>query len=150
MRNGLTPKQQGDRGEASAIEWLVGQGAEVFVPLTSSPDVDVVALGDERVLRVQVKTTGCVLKDRWQVTLCTRGGNQSWTGLVKRFSSERCDFLFVLAADGRRWWIPSASVEGSTGILLGGPKYAGFEVEPGRGFASLEGAPSLLSAASAG
>ena len=66
------------------------------------------------------------------MTLATRGGNQSWSGLVKRFSSERCDWLFVLVADGRRWFIPADAVEGGSGLLLGGPKYAAYEVEPGR------------------
>jgi hypothetical protein len=51
--------------------------------------------------------------------------------LVKRFSPDRCDWLFVLVADGRRWFIPAEVLEGS-GIVLGGPKYAAYEVEPGR------------------
>jgi hypothetical protein len=51
---------------------------------------------------------------------------------VKHFSSDRCDLLFVLVADGRRWFIPAAEVGGATGIVLGGPNYAAYEVEPGR------------------
>jgi len=66
------------------------------------------------------------------VTLATRGGNQSWSGLVKRFSSDRCDWLFVLVGDGRRWFIPASAVEGGSSLLLGGPKYAAYEVESGR------------------
>jgi hypothetical protein len=38
----------------------------------------------------------------------------------------------VLAADGRRWFIPSSEVGGGTGVVLGGPKYAAFEIETGR------------------
>jgi hypothetical protein len=72
--------------------------------------------------------------------ICTRGGNQSWNGLAKHFSPERCDYLFVLVADGRRWFIPSREVEGSSGIALGGPKYAAYEVEPGRPFVTLAAA----------
>ena len=71
------------------------------------------------------------LKGRWQVSLVTRGGNQSWTGIVKHFSPDRADYLFAHVADGRRWFIPAAEVGGGTAILLGGPKYAAFEVEPG-------------------
>jgi hypothetical protein len=52
--------------------------------------------------------------------------------MVKRFSAERCDWLFVLVGDGRRWFIPALEVEGSTAIRLGGPKYAEYEVERGR------------------
>jgi hypothetical protein len=46
--------------------------------------------------------------------------------------ASRCDYLFVLVADGRRWFIPSDRVGGGNAILLGGPKYAGYEVKPGR------------------
>jgi hypothetical protein len=64
--------------------------------------------------------------------ICTRGGNQSWNGTAKLFSAARCDWLFVLVADGRRWFIPAGAVDGGSGIRLGCPKYARFEIEPGR------------------
>jgi hypothetical protein len=38
----------------------------------------------------------------------------------------------VLVGDGRRWFIPSDRVDATTGLALGGPKYAAFEVESGR------------------
>lgn len=90
--------------------------------------------------RVQVKTCGYFEKNRWHVAICTRGGNQSWSGLVKRFSPDRCEFLFVLVADGRRWFIPASAVEGGNIVLLGGPKYERFEIEPGRPFTAASAA----------
>jgi hypothetical protein len=51
--------------------------------------------------------------------------------IVKRFEAARCDYLFVVVADGRRWCIPSIALGGGTAVMLGGPKYADFEVEPG-------------------
>ena len=135
MRAGYHPRRQGDLGELSAMEWLVSRGAALYLPLGHSPDVDVVADFDGRLVRVQVKTCGFFVKGRWQVSLVTRGGNQSWTGIVKHFGPERADYLFVHVADGRRWFIPAPEVAGGTGIALGGPKYASFEVEPGRPFA---------------
>jgi hypothetical protein len=96
------------------------------------PGIDLVTRIDGRLVGVQVKTTTCIYKGRFAVTLSTRGGNQSWSGPVKRFSSDRCDWLFVLVGDGRRWFIPADVVEGASGLLLGGPKYAAYEVEPGR------------------
>jgi hypothetical protein len=128
----MTPRRQGDLGELSAIEWLGSQGYSVYVPIGHSPDVDLIAGDDDELIRVQVKTCTRHRNHRWEVMLCTRGGNQSWNGLVKRFSAARCDRLFVLVADGRRWFIPAEAVEGGTGILLGGPRYARFEVDPGR------------------
>jgi hypothetical protein len=139
----VNPRQQGDLGEYSAIEWLSSRGYPVFVPIGHSPDVDLVALIDGRAARVQVKTCrGRVPVNRWDVMLCTRGGNQSWNGLSKRFSSDGCDYLFVLVGDGRRWFIPTEVVEGGAGIALGGPKYAAYEVERGRPFVTLAAAPA--------
>jgi hypothetical protein len=134
VRTGFHPRRQGDLGELSAMEWLASRGAEIYVPVTHSPDADFVAELDERLARVQVKTCRVVERRRWHVQLATRGGNQSWSGVVKHFSSQRADYLFVHVADGRRWFIPATEVGGGTGILLGGPKYAAFEVEPGRPF----------------
>lgn len=116
----------------------------MFVPVTHSPDVDLVVIRDGRADRVQVKTSSCYIKHRWSVAICTRGGNQSWNGLVSRFSRDRCDLLFVLVADGRRWCIPSEDVEGGRGLILGGPKYERFEIESGLPFdarATAGGAP---------
>jgi hypothetical protein len=139
----MTTREQGDLGEVSAIEWLVGRGAKLYLPLGHAPDADLVADLDGQLVRVQVKTTRYFEKGRYVVTLATRGGNQSWSGLVKRFSRDRCDYLFVLAGDGRRWFIPSTAVAGGTGIVLGGPKYSVFEVEPGRPIPEVPAALSL-------
>jgi PD-(D/E)XK endonuclease len=128
----MNPREQGDFGEWSAAHWLAWQGAAVYIPFGHSPDVDLVADLDGRLARVQVKTSTCRSKrERWAVTLCTRGGNQSWNGLVKRLDASRCDYLFVHVGDGRRWFIPTAALECHSGLTLGGPKYAEFEVEPG-------------------
>jgi hypothetical protein len=128
----LPPREQGDLGERAALCWLVAQGAQVSIPFGHSPHYDLVADLNGHLLRVQVKTCACRHKRRWVVTVCTRGGNQSWSGLVKKLDLDRFDFLFVLVADGRQWFIPADRVEGGRAILLGGPKYAEFEVEPGR------------------
>ena len=127
----LPPRDQGDVGERAALYWLIGQGAHVSIPFGHSPHYDLIADFGDRLGRVQVKTSVCRYKQRWAVTLCTRGGNQSWGGLVKRFGTENIDDLFVLVGDGRQWFIPAGRVEGGTAIHLGGPKYAEFEVERG-------------------
>jgi PD-(D/E)XK endonuclease len=125
----LTPREQGDMGERAALHWLMGQGAHVSIPFGHSPHYDLVADFGDELLRVQVKTSACRYKQRWAVTVCTRGANQSWQGLVKRLDPSRFDHLFVLVADGRQWFIPASRIEGATAIHLGGPKYSEFEVE---------------------
>ena len=129
--NMLTPREQGDIGELSALYWLASRGAHVAIPIGNSRHWDLVAELEGRLIRIQVKTCTCFLRGRWDVTLCTRGGNQSWNGLVKRLDPSRYDYLFVLVGDGRRGFIPSGRVEGGSGLSLGGPKYAEFEVDPG-------------------
>jgi hypothetical protein len=123
--------ERGDVGELSAMHWLASKGAKVAIPVGHSPDWDLIAELDGQLLRVQVKTSTCRRKGRWEVTLCTRGGNQSWQGLSKVLDRSRCDYLFVLVGDGRRWFIPSTSLGGESGMRLGGPKYAAFEVDRG-------------------
>ena len=125
----LKPREQGDVGELSAMEWLVSEGAHVYLPVFHSPDVDLVAELDGRLRRLQVKTCTYQRNGRWCVHLKTCGGKQSWSGVVKRLDPTRYDLLFVLVADGRRWCIPANAVEGTAALLLGGPKYS---VEPGR------------------
>jgi hypothetical protein len=127
----LTPREQGDIGELSAMYWLASKGAHIWLSVANHPDCDLIAQFDRQLLRVQAKTSTCFYRRRWSVALCTRGGNRSWNGLVKRLDPTRCDYVFVLVADGRRWFIPSDRLGGDTAIMLGGPKYAEFEVERG-------------------
>jgi Holliday junction resolvase-like predicted endonuclease len=128
----MNTRQQGDIGELSAAAWFASKGVAVALPLTHSPDWDLVAESMGRFVAVQVKT--CTRRSRrgnWDVMICTRGGNQSWNGTTNYFDPGRCDYLFVHVGDGRRWFIPSHVVQGRTGITLGGPKYAEYEVERG-------------------
>ena len=126
------PRGQGDQGEASALDWLLSIDADVFLPFGNSRDVDLMAIIDGLSVRVQVKTTTRRYKRNWAVAVCTRGGNQSWSGTVKYLDPSAYDRLFVLAADGRRWFIPSNEIAARTCIVVGGPKYSEYEVEPGR------------------
>jgi PD-(D/E)XK endonuclease len=133
---------QGDIGEMSAMEWLGAKGATVWVPFNHSPHVDLMAEWDERLVKVQVKTStfrGPVMtgEERWKISIATNGGNRSWTGLAKKFDPTRVDYLFVLVGDGRRWFIPAPFLEAVRSIALGGTKYSEFEVERGTPFEAL-------------
>ena len=124
--------EQGDLGEASARCWYELYGYVVLIPTGRSPDYDFVADDGERLVKVQVKTSGSRKPHgHWSVAICTRGGNQSWNKIVKRFSATRCDELCVATVDGRRWRMPAEAVEATTAISLGGAKYAEFEVAAG-------------------
>jgi hypothetical protein len=132
MEGRLAPRKQGDLGELSALGWLIEQGYSIYLPYGHSPHCDLMAEAGPTVLRVQVKTSTVRFKNRWVVAVCTKGGNQSWSGLVKRLDPSRIDYLFVLVGDGRRWFIPAEAIGGGTAVHLGGPKYEQFEVDRGR------------------
>jgi hypothetical protein len=127
----LKPREQGDMGELSAMQWLAEHGAKVYLPLGHSPDVDIVVDVGGRLLRIEVKTSTFSRNDRWIVLISTRGGNQSWTGTVKYFDPSRCDYLFAHVGDGRRWLIPTAALNCTSSLTLGGTKYTEFEIERG-------------------
>ena len=108
-----------------------------MVPFGHSPDFDLVAEIEGQLLKVQVKTSTQEVRTsdqhaRYPVALVTSGGNQSWTGVAKLIDPSKFDLLFVLTGAGRRWLIPAAALEGRRAISLGGPKYAEYEIEPGR------------------
>jgi hypothetical protein len=127
-----SPRRQGDAGELSALQWLISVGAAVYLPFGHSPDVDLVADLEGRLVRVQAKTSIFSPREgRFDVALRTSGGNQSWSRIIKRLDPSRCDYLFVHVGDGRRWFIPADQLGGSTAIVVGGPKHAEFEVDPG-------------------
>jgi PD-(D/E)XK endonuclease len=137
MERQINGRQQGDLGEASAIEWLTSVGALVLIPLGHSPDFDLVAEAYGRLLRVQVKSSTQRLataggEARSAVALATSGGNQSWAGTRTKIDPRSFDYLFALTGDGRRWFIPSSMLEARTSITLGGPKYSEYEVDRGR------------------
>lgn len=135
MERLINRRQQGDLGEASAIEWFSRLGARTFIPCGHSPDVDLVVELEGQLMRVQVKTSTCKVPrldgHRWSVMLATNGGNQSWSRTAKILDTSRLDLLFVLVGDGRRWLIPADAIEATRGLSLGGSKYSEFEVDPG-------------------
>src|SRR5215218_1809219 len=84
-KRAVNRRVQGDIGELSAMEWLASKNAVVWVPFTHSPHVDLMAEWEQGPVRVQVKTSTYRWHpkaggDRWKVSICTNGGNQSWSG----------------------------------------------------------------------
>jgi len=124
------------------MAWLTRAGAYVWKAGFDHPDYDLIADFDGQLVRVQVKTSTCFRNGRYELTLATRGGNQSWSGVVKLLDASRCDAVFAHVGDGRRWYIPSSELGGSSGLLLGGPKYAAFEIEPGEPLPARSPAPA--------
>jgi hypothetical protein len=111
--------------------WLASKGLPVYLPVGHSPNCDLVTEAMGRLVRVQVKTSTRWCNGRWCVTLCTKGGNRSWNGVVKHLDPRLCEYLFVHVGDGRRWLLPTSFLGGAYSVLLGGRKYGQFEIEHG-------------------
>jgi hypothetical protein len=122
---------QGDFGELCAMHWFAAAGATIAVPVGRSRHWDFVADLDGDLRRVQVKTSSFQRNGRWETMLCTKGGNRSWSGVAKLLDATRFDDLYIHVGDGRRWLLPAAIVGGRSAVLLGGPKYSAYELEPG-------------------
>src|ERR1700744_2338014 len=93
------PRGQGERGEKLAAAWFIEQGAAVLVPMLHTlRDFDFVVSWEDGSApqRIQVKTSTLFRNGRWDVAVCTRGGNRSWSGLVKRLDPSKYDALFVV------------------------------------------------------
>ena len=117
----MDKRKQGDIGVAEAIRYYTRLGYEVFHPLTEATRVDLVALRGEEILRIQCKTSSFQSKGSrsYAVSLVTSGGNQSWSGEVKRISSKEVDIVFIWCEDDSLWVVPSTAVEGKRTFTAG-------------------------------
>ncbi len=115
------PRLQGDIGMGAALGWFLSQGYRVALPLGESQPWDLIVEDHEgRVLRVQVKTTTHRSPyGRYVVTLATRGGNQSWNRVARKFDANVVELLFVLTDDGDRYLIPTHVIGACTALSLG-------------------------------
>src|SRR5579859_3724207 len=87
----MNSKTQGAIGVGAAIAHYAAQGFPVFAPVADIARYDLIVDTGKQLLRVEVKTTSTA---NGQVGLRTLGGNQSWSGEVKRISAEDCDVVF--------------------------------------------------------
>jgi hypothetical protein len=79
----LSPRIHGTE-HTFGTKWLGWKGYPVWIPFGHSPNVDLVAEIDERLVRIQVKTSTVRYKRGYAVTLCTRGGKPE----LERFGQE--------------------------------------------------------------
>lgn len=115
----MSHKKQGDLGVAAAIAHYMNQGYVVCFPLTDTARYDLVVDKNGKLYRVEVKTTLAVTNyGNYEVSLRTMGGNRSWTGLVKKISSDDCDIVFAHCPDGS-YEFPVDVVAGKSTITLG-------------------------------
>ena len=117
FENAVNSKKQGDIGMCYALAYFSKLGYTVSIPVTDSQDYDLI-VDNGTLLKVQVKTTKCLNKGKYQVALKTCGGNKSGY-TTKKFSNNSSDLLFVLDNSGNMYVIPKCKIHSNTAIILG-------------------------------
>lgn len=111
-------KKQGDIGLGAAIAWFVANEYVVSIPLTDSQDYDLIVEKENKLYRVQVKTTSFIKNTCYEVQLSVKGGNKSGTGKIKKFDNSKIELLFVLTEDGSRYLIPAKDILAKNSLAL--------------------------------
>lgn len=118
--------KQGNWGLGAAIAYFTEKGYTVCVPLTDSQEYDLIVDIDNKIYRVQVKsTTYKGKKGSYKISLTTKGGNRSFN-TIKHFNGELVDYIFAITKDGDKYFIPTSCATKSTISL--GKKYEIFKV----------------------
>ena len=83
-------------------------------------EYDFVIDDNDRLDRVQVKTTSFYRNNGYEVALRTSGGNRSGIGKIKYFDPDKYEWLYVLTIPGSdRFLIPSTEIEAKNSIMIG-------------------------------
>lgn len=129
FENASNTKKQGDIGLGSAIAHFTKMGFTVCLPLTDSQDYDLVVEVNDKLSKVQIKTSSnkTAYNEIYTVGLRVLGGNQSWNGVAKHFDNTKVDYLFILLSDGRKYFIPTNVIDNKSSINIGGEKYKEYE-----------------------
>lgn len=100
---------QGNIGLVTAIQHFGNIGCIISIPLNDIQDYDLVVDYEGQLIKVQVKTTFFKINNKYKVKL----------GGTKRFTENKSDYLFIVNADGVKYFIPREVVTASSGIVLG-------------------------------
>ena len=113
--------KQGDVGVGIAIGWFAEKGYAVCIPLTDSQDYDLVVEMNNKLKKIQVKTTYAKnsTSNNYKVDLRTCGGNRSSAGKIKKFDKTKVDFIFAVTEKKTKYLIPSKDINSVNSIVLG-------------------------------
>ena len=107
--NFSTNKEKGNSGLGMAIAYFSTNGYTVSIPLNDTQDYDLIVEKDNKLQKVQVKSTGCIGKGgNYQVALKSCGGTKGTT--YKTIVNTNIDLLFVLSATKEMYLIPKNKI----------------------------------------
>ena len=107
--NFKTNKEKGNSGLGMAIAYFSTNGYVVSIPLNDTQDYDLIVEKDDKLQKVQVKSTGCFGKGgNYQVALKSCGGTKGKT--YKTIIDTNIDLVFILTADQKMYLIPKSEI----------------------------------------
>jgi len=115
-----TSKDQGNIGLAKAIYELQLLGYRVSVPITENQKYDLICDKDDKLNRVQIKTTKHTSVNKsncYKVNLRTLGGNQSYHTAKKRAVGDY-ELLYVLTDNNTSYLIPDDAFKNGNNLSL--------------------------------
>ena len=125
--NFLTNKEKGNSGSGIAIAYFSTNGYVVSIPLNDTQDYDLVVEKENKLQRVQVKSTGCIGKGgNYQVALKSCGGTKGKT--YKTIIETNIDLIFILTETKSMYLIPKENISNVSTLSLC-DKYVEFKVQ---------------------
>ncbi|MGH8975473.1 MAG: group I intron-associated PD-(D/E)XK endonuclease [Acidimicrobiia bacterium] len=117
FRRHPNPRVQGNAGLGIAIAYFSRMGVQVAIPLTDTQRYDLIIEHDDKLQRVQVKTTTMKQGHGYNVHLRTIGGNKSQI-VARDFNPSDYDWLFVVCGDATAYLIPTTAITARSSIFL--------------------------------
>lgn len=112
----MNPKVIANVGLGQAIAHFTSLNYSVSIPLTESQRYDMIVDDGVNLYRVEVKTTNTLDSC---IDFRTKGGNQTWSGEIKRITTEECDLVFCYSmATKEAYLFPVSVVAGRATMRL--------------------------------
>ena len=107
--------QSGLISELTAMQYMISEGYTVFIPVCTSPKCDFIAMNEQEVLKVQVKTATWSKSSKYSYLQCRLSSRNKKPNPIY----QEGDFDICLFVDNRRIWkVPFENIEGMTSICL--------------------------------
>jgi hypothetical protein len=114
-----------EAGGAIAAAWFLLCGCNVSLPIEPAL-FDLLAAMPGGVKRIQVKTTTCITKDGWMVSVGRRPYSPGNRARLVPYDPDDIDYFFIADGELRLYLIPSRALAGRVQVLL--RNYAQFTV----------------------
>lgn len=113
----VTNKEKGNTGLGIAIAYYSSNGYTVSIPLNDTQDYDLIVDKNNKLSKIQVKSTGCKTKyGNYQVALKSTGGTKGKT--YKTVVETDVDELFIVTEDLKIYVLPISAVKNKSTLNI--------------------------------